>query len=88
LKTKAGKIVYPDGPMRPKYSKNDCRFNSEERRHTFSRFGGYVMFASGMGRAQVRKSLREALYEALFPKIRDRRQVKARMERRERKKIR
>ena len=84
MTTRAGKTVYPDGPMRKKYSKDDCRFNSEARRHTFSRFGGYIRFAGGSGRNEARKSLRQALYEAMFPKIRERKQQKARSERKAR----
>ena len=81
MKTRAGKTVYPNGPMHAKYRADDCRFNGDDRLHTFSRRGGYIRFAGGSGRDMARKSLREALYDAMFPKLRERKAQKAREER-------
>ena len=84
MTTRAGKTVYPNGPMHAKYSEDDCR-NNADRLHTFSRFGGYIRFAGGSGRDMKRKSLRKALYDAMFPKLRERKAQRNREERKARK---
>ncbi len=59
MTTRAGKLIYPRGPLHSKYAHDDCRY--QDHPHPFSRRGGYLHVNHGKTtRAQRRQAIKEA----------------------------